>query len=42
MTVPDGAGLETEQVVSDLMGKDPSTRYREIIEWMSLVEEVDI
>ena len=36
--VPDGAQLETEQVVSDLMGKDPATRFREITEHMSLVE----
>ena len=40
--VPDGMMLETEQVVSDLMGKDPKTRYREIIQWMVLVEELDI
>lgn len=40
--VPDGMMLETEQVVSDLMGKDPKTRYREIIQWMDLVEELDI
>ena len=37
--VPDGAQLETEQVVSDLMGKDPATRFREITNWMSLVDE---
>ncbi|HCH66569.1 MAG: DNA topoisomerase IV subunit B [Deltaproteobacteria bacterium] len=40
--VPDGMMLETEQVVSDLMGKDPKTRYREIIRWMDLVHELDI
>ena len=40
--VPEGMMLETEQVVSDLMGKDPKTRYREIIQWMDLVEELDI
>ncbi len=36
--VPDGAQLETEQVVSDLMGKDPSLRFRAITDWMGLVE----
>ncbi len=40
--VPEGMMLETEQVVSDLMGKDPKTRYREIIRWMDLVEDLDI
>jgi DNA gyrase/topoisomerase IV subunit B len=41
VTVPDGAHLETEQVITDLMGKDPSTRYREIVEWMALVDDID-
>ncbi|MEC7946296.1 MAG: DNA topoisomerase IV subunit B [Myxococcota bacterium] len=40
--IPDGAQLETDKVVSDLMGKDPQTRFREIMEWMALVEEVDV
>ncbi len=40
--IPDGMVLETEQVVGDLMGKDPKTRYREIIRWMALVDELDI
>jgi DNA gyrase subunit B/topoisomerase-4 subunit B len=40
--VPEGMMLETDQVVSDLMGKDPKTRYREIIQWMDLVEELDV
>lgn len=40
--VAEGQSLETEQVVSDLMGKDPKTRYREIIRWMDLVEELDV
>lgn len=42
VTVPEGAQMETERVVSDLMGKDPATRYREIMEWMALVDEVDV
>jgi DNA gyrase subunit B/topoisomerase-4 subunit B len=40
--IPDGAKLETEQVVSDLLGKDPKTRYREITRWMGIVEELDV
>ncbi len=42
VTVPEGAQMETERVVTDLMGKDPATRYREIMEWMALVDEVDV
>lgn len=41
VAIPEGAALETEQVVMDLLGKDPQTRFREITRWMSLVEEVD-
>jgi DNA gyrase/topoisomerase IV subunit B len=40
--IPDGAQLETEQVITDLMGKDPQTRFREITAWMDLVEELDV
>ena len=42
VVIPPGKSLETEQVVGDLMGKDPKTRYREIIQWMDLVEELDV
>ena len=31
VSIPEGAQLETEQVMSDLLGKDPSTRAREIL-----------
>ena len=41
-TIPDGARMETEQVIGDLMGKDPQTRFREIMEWMALVEDLDV
>ena len=40
--IPDGAQLETEQVITDLMGKDPQTRFREITAWMDLVEDLDV
>jgi DNA gyrase subunit B/topoisomerase-4 subunit B len=40
--IPDGAHLETEQVISDLMGKDPAPRFREITAWMSLVDDLDV
>ncbi len=42
VAIPEGAALQTEQVVSDLLGKDPATRFREITRWMDLVEDVDI
>jgi hypothetical protein len=29
-------------VITDLMGKDPQTRFREIVSWMDLVEELDV
>ena len=40
--IPEGMKLETEQAVTNLMGKDPQTRYHEIIRWMDLVEDLDI
>lgn len=40
--IPDGARLETEQVVSDLLGKDPKTRFREITQWMGIVKDLDV
>ena len=39
--IPEGAQLETDRVINDLMGRDASTRYREITEWMALVDDVD-
>jgi DNA gyrase subunit B/topoisomerase-4 subunit B len=42
VTIPEGARLETEQVITDLMGKDPQTRFREITAWMDLVEDLDV
>jgi DNA gyrase subunit B/topoisomerase-4 subunit B len=42
VTIPDGEHMNTEQVVSDLMGKDAGTRYQEIQRWMADVDELDI
>ncbi len=42
VTIPDGDRLETEQVITDLMGKDPQTRFREITAWMDLVDDLDV
>ena len=42
VTIPDGDRLETEQVITDLMGKDPATRFREITSWMDLVQDLDV
>ena len=42
VTIPPGSGLDTEQTVSELMGKDPQMRFRQIQEWMNLVEELDV
>ena len=40
--IPENMGLETESTISDLMGKDPSLRYNSIMEWMQLIEFVDV
>jgi len=41
--IPEGTRLETETVISELMGKDASNRYRAIINWMDKVDvDVDI
>ncbi len=42
VTIPEGKQMETENVIGDLMGKDPAMRFKAITEWMSLVDEVDI
>ena len=42
VTIPPGASMETEQTVSELMGKDPAMRFRQIHEWMNVVEELDV
>jgi DNA gyrase/topoisomerase IV subunit B len=42
VNIPDGARLETEQVITDLMGKDPQPRFREITAWMDLVDNLDV
>ena len=40
--IPENMGLETENTISDLMGKDPSLRYNAIMEWMQLIDFVDV
>jgi DNA gyrase subunit B/topoisomerase-4 subunit B len=40
--IPDTMGLETENTISDLMGKDAALRYRAIIDWMKVVDFVDV
>jgi DNA gyrase subunit B/topoisomerase-4 subunit B len=35
-------GLETDRVVSDLMGKDPTARFRFIMERADQAEELDV
>ena len=34
--------LQTDQVMSDLMGKDPSARFRFIMEHADQAEEIDV
>jgi len=40
--IPDDARLETERVVTDLMGKDASARFRFIMEKAAEVDELDV
>ena len=40
--IPDAMGLETENTISDLMGKDAALRYRAIMDWMKVVDFVDV
>lgn len=40
--IPDDKGLETENTINELMGKDASQRYKAIMDWMSLIDFVDV
>lgn len=40
--IPEDKNLETENTIEDLMGKDASLRYKAIMEWMSLIDFVDV
>jgi DNA gyrase/topoisomerase IV subunit B len=42
VTIPDGSALETESTISDLMGKDVRNRYLAIMNFMALVDYVDV
>jgi len=42
VTIPEAKSLETENTISELMGKDSSQRYKAIMEWMNVVEFVDV
>ena len=40
--IPDGYRVETEQVITNLLGRDPSARYTEIMARADEVEELDV
>ena len=40
--IPDGFKVETETVISNLLGKDPAPRFREIMERAEQVEGLDV
>jgi len=42
VSIPDTERLRTEQVITDLMGKDASARYRFIMENAEEAEELDV
>jgi len=42
VTVPDGAHVETEGVISDLMGRDPQARFTAITNWMFQEQDLSL
>lgn len=42
VVIPEGSALETENIISDLMGKDVKNRYQAIMNFMALVDFVDV
>jgi DNA gyrase/topoisomerase IV subunit B len=42
VVVPEGEALRTDQVIADLMGKDPAPRFREIMERGGEIEDLDV
>jgi DNA gyrase subunit B/topoisomerase-4 subunit B len=42
VTIPDGERVGTEQMITDLMGRDPAPRFREIMEHAGEVDELDV
>jgi len=42
VTIPEGEALRTDQVIADLMGKDPAPRFREIMELGAEVADLDV
>jgi DNA gyrase/topoisomerase IV subunit B len=42
VAIPDTQRTETENLISDLMGKDASARYRFIMEHAAEVEALDL
>ena len=42
VVIPEGAALDTENIISDLMGKDVKNRYQAIMNFMAVVDFVDV
>ncbi len=42
VVIPDGEHVRTDQMISDLMGKDPAPRFREIMEFGAEVGDLDV
>ena len=42
VSIPEEHNLETEFMIIELMGKDSQTRYQAIIDWMNVVDFVDV
>ena len=42
VAIPDDQNLQTENTISELMGKDSQMRYHAIMQWMKLVDHIDV
>ena len=40
--IPAGSALVTENVITELMGKDTKARYEAIQAWMSIIDNIDV
>ena len=40
--IPEGMSVHTDSIIGELMGKDSHSRYLAIVEWMNVVDFVDV
>jgi len=42
VSIPEDKNLETENTISELMGKDSQMRYHAIMDWMKIIDHIDV